>query len=188
MLGYVFWHRPAAESLEYEGALAQFHQRLREHPTAGFLESASFALREAPWLAGSGPAYEDWYLVEGSAALDPLNDGAIAGARAAAHDGVARLAMSGSGGLYRLRQGAAMMTLATHAHWFQKPPGMSYAALYEILEPRVKGGDAALWGRQMVLGPAPEFCLQTPEAYDLPSPVAALRISLRRVFPAPVQV
>lgn len=57
----------------------------------------------------------------------------------------------GAGGLYlRLSEGGAQ---ARQVSWFAKPAGMSYADLLARLPP----GEA--WQRQMVLGPAPEFCL-----------------------------
>lgn len=187
MLAYVFWHRPAPDvpSGEYIAFLARFHQQLKDNPTAGFRGSASFQTSAAPWLPGEGIAFEDWYLLDGSAGLDPLNEGAIAAPRLDAHDRVARLAASGAGGLYRLRRGEADFSRAAHAHWFQKPAGMRYDELFDLLAPLTETRGAALWCRQMVLGPAHEFCLHSSEEFDLPSPLAPARLRLRRVFPSP---
>ncbi len=55
--------------------------------------------------------------------------------------------------------------------WFAKPAALGYAALYALLEPLVAGEAAAVCGRQMVLGPAPEFCLQTARPVRLPAPL-----------------
>jgi hypothetical protein len=59
---------------------------------------------------------------------------------------------------------------------------MSYAALYALLETRTSAGEA-LWGRQMVLGPAPEFCLHARAEAPLPAPIAAVTVALRSLFP-----
>jgi hypothetical protein len=37
------------------------------------------------------------------------------------------------------------------------------------MRPVVEACGGALWGRQMVLGPAPEFCLHAAEPQDVPS-------------------
>ncbi|HEU5217117.1 MAG TPA: hypothetical protein VFU23_00560 [Gemmatimonadales bacterium] len=117
------------------------------------------------------------------AALVPLNEAAVTGPRKAPHDAVARLAAGGAAGLYGLRAGAPLVPPGAAA-WFGKPAGMSYAALDELLGPIASAGNAALWMRQMVLGPTPEFCLQTMTAVDLPPPIAAVRLALGPVWPA----
>ena len=91
MLAYVFWHRPAggADPEAYEARLAAFHVALAADPPDGFTASAALRVREAPWLPGSGPAYEDWYAVAGWDALGRLNDAAVRGPRARPHDEVA---------------------------------------------------------------------------------------------------
>lgn len=188
MLAYVFWHRAAlaAEPHRYRQLMTEFHRSLRRHPTDGFIGSASFELSAGlSWLSGSGTAFEDWYLLRDSAALDPLNDGAVSGNRAATHDAVASKAGEGAGGLYRLRKGTAALDGVTVALWFQKPPGMTYETLYSLLEPAMAPGSAALWGRQMVLGPAPEFCLQLQDDVPLPPQLDVARFALRRVYPEP---
>ena len=79
MLAYVFWHRrsPGIDDSSYADLLRRFHRVLAAHPTPGFLGSYSYRLSAAPWLPGHETAYEDWYLLENSAAIDPLNDGAV---------------------------------------------------------------------------------------------------------------
>jgi hypothetical protein len=60
---------------------------------------------------------------------------------------------------------------------------MSYGAMYDLLDPLVGAEGAALWGRQMVLGPTPEFCLHTARAVPLPAPLAGTVIECHPVWP-----
>lgn len=152
MLAYVFWHWQVdggANRSAYEQVQAAFHQRLAGAPPAGFLRSWSFRVGGAPWLKVAD-AYEDWYLLADSAALDALNDAAVAPPAKGAHDAAATGA-AGMGGLYRLHSGEPDPRSGP-AHWFHKPAGASYAEIYAGA-----GSARALWRRQMVLGPAPEF-------------------------------
>ena len=52
VLAYVFWHRPreGAAAEDYERALRAFHRSLAHRPPAGCGGSASYRLRELPWL------------------------------------------------------------------------------------------------------------------------------------------
>lgn len=181
MLAYVFWHwkLPAAEQGHYEQDLQAFHAALREQRPAGFQRSLSYALAGLPWAADGQPAYEDWYLVDGSAALDLLNDAAVDAGRLARHDRLAYAAAGGIGGLYRLRQGAPLDAQARWGYWFGKPDGMRYAELCALLDPLAEG--AALWGRQMTLGPTPEFCLHSRAPLALPAPLDVQGVALRAV-------
>ena len=184
MLAYVFWHwrQPTVDSHEYEVRQRVFHDALALAPPDGFVRSASGALSGAPWAAEGGEAYEDWYLVRNSAALDALNEAAVTASRAAPHDAAAALASGGVAGLYRLRLGAPSSPRL--AYWFGKPTGMRYEELWALLAPVVKATPgAALWSRQMVLGPPPELCLQAPAAMTLPAPLQARTIALRPVWP-----
>ena len=74
MLAYVFWHwrQAGATAGEYEARQRAFHAALAAEPPEGFLRSITLALRGAPWAAAGGDAYEDWYLLDGMAALEPL--------------------------------------------------------------------------------------------------------------------
>jgi len=158
MLAYVFWHwpRPSVSAQDYETRLHAFHQALRLDPPDRFLESAWFRISGASWLPKGG--YEDWYEIADFAALGILNDAAVSGSRKAPHDAVAALADGGAGGLYRLVAGEARWRECETAVWFRKPTGMTYEALQA--EMGRFAGSAALWQRQLVLGPTPEFCLQ----------------------------
>ena len=101
MLAYVFWHwrRPACPP-PYEALQRRFHAALEAAPPAGFSGSRSLAIAGAPWAADGGQAYEDWYLLEGSAALDPLNAAAVTASRQQPHDAAAAAAEGGTAGLY----------------------------------------------------------------------------------------
>lgn len=105
MLAYVFWHwaRSGIVADEYEGAQRAFHQALASAAPPGFLSSVVFKVdRHAPWL-GAAPAYADWYLLDGSAAIDPLNVAAVSGVCEEPHNRVARDMAAGAGSLFALR-------------------------------------------------------------------------------------
>lgn len=180
MLAYVFWHWPAptVERSHYEMALASFHGLLRQHAPPGFDHSYAVAFQGEPWANRRGAAYADWYLVSGSAVLDPLNEVAISPPLAAAHGEIARLAAAGAGGLYRLRSGTPGPWMI--ATWLSKPAGMPYPDFYRALEPYT-GAEGGLWRRQMVLGPAPEFCWQSESRASFPSEFSPLAVSRRLV-------
>ncbi len=180
MLAYVFWHwrQPQAAAADYESRQRAFHAALAAVPPGGFQRSFSVGLVGAPWVAAGGEAYEDWYLVDDFAALGTLNEGAVSGSRAGAHDGAAALAAGGTGGLYRLRLGRALES-PRFAHWFGKPSGTRYADFFATLEPLVERCRGALWMRQLTMGPAREFCLHAAERVVLPAEVEALVLPLK---------
>lgn len=135
----------------------------------------------APWLSGEG--YEDWYLVEGSAALDPLNEAAVGPALHEAHDAAAALTGEACAGLYRLAAGTGGLEGGS-ALWLGKPRATSYAAFYELLAPSSGAPGAGLWRRQLVLGPTPEFCLRGAAAVELPAALEpAVAVAGRRLWP-----
>lgn len=131
MLAYVFWHRPA-ETAGYEDALRAFHSSLTN-------TSASFRLQSLPF-GDRGPGYEDWYLVDDWSALGELNATAVDAAHKPPHDAAAHKAAAGWGGVYALVSGGPAEPPQS-AHWSHEGPQAS-----------------VLWQRQMVLGPAPEYC------------------------------
>jgi hypothetical protein len=118
--------------------------------------------------------------VRNSADLDPLNDFAVSASRKVPHDRAASGTADGSAGLYRVRLGE-LIRAPRLAAWFSKPPGWSYPQLYERLSPMLLSG-AALWQRQMALGPG-EFCLHTNEPATFPDGIVARLAELRTVFP-----
>jgi len=107
MLAYVFWHWPQAnvDRDAYVEHLIAFQETLAANKPPGFLESVVFRIHGASWLNTQGEAYEEWYLLEDSAAMDRLNNGAVSGACLEPHNRVARDAADGTGGLYRFRAG-----------------------------------------------------------------------------------
>lgn len=166
MLAYVFWHqpRPDVPSEAYEALLRDFHTTLAHAPPPDYQGSAAYRVSAVPWAPAGGPVYEDWYLVGGSGGLDPLNEAAVSGRRQLPHDTVAARAAWGTAGLYRLRDGRPAFAAARRALWLTKPPGVAYDAYYRQVRAAAGPGDWALWGRQMVLGPTPEFCLHAADA------------------------
>jgi hypothetical protein len=143
-LAYLFWHTPAegVATDDYESALRDFHDTLS-------VPSASFRLAVLPFEARAG--YEDWYLVEHWRELGELNLAAVAAPRRAHHDAVAHRSAHGWGGVYGLLRGPAHPPHAVR--WMAKPAELAYDAFLDSLNA------GAVWQRQMVLGPAPEFCL-----------------------------
>jgi len=90
VIGYVFWHAaPEGAALaEYEKTVFRFGGALANAKIPGFLGNASYAIGRTPWLGETG--YEDWAWLEGSWALDALNERAVSGAMTAPHDAVAK--------------------------------------------------------------------------------------------------
>ena len=121
-----------------------------------------FRIRDANWLNTNGEAYEEWYLLDDSAAMDRLNEAAVSGVCEEPHNRVAREAADGTGGLYRLRAGAEDLAQARYAVWLSKPSGVSYKDFYAALQSLTSQPGVALWGRQMTLGPTTEFCIHSP--------------------------
>jgi len=185
MLAYVFWHwkQPAVDIQHYERWARGFHAALAAHPPTGFVQSFAYAVAGVPWVAQGQPAYEDWYLVHDSAALDRLNDAAISAQRQQPHDTIANVAAGGTAGLYRLRQGELPAAAPRFATWLSKPDGTSYPTFFERLQPVTAQPHTRLWGRQMTLGPTPEFCLHSSEPVTLPDLPAAYTLELRSIWP-----
>jgi hypothetical protein len=183
LLAYVFWHwkRPEVTTIDYEDRQRGFHAALRASSSPGFIESFSVGVSNAPWVASS-QAYEDWYLVQDFGALGLLNEAAVSSSRAQPHDVAAAVAAGGAGGLYGLRRGTALRR-PHYAYWFAKPEGMPYRDLFAQLESVVDRVESALWMRQMVLGPAREFCLHSAVPVSLPAGLGALLIPLRQTWP-----
>jgi hypothetical protein len=184
LLAYVFWHWKQAEvtATDYEHRQCAFHAALAAALSSGFLGSFSMSLSYAPWAAGGGEAYEDWYLVQDFGALGLLNEAAVSTSRAAPHGAAAAVAAGGAGGVYGLRRGAVLRQ-PQYAHWFSKPDGMPYRELFAQLASVVDQVQGALWMRQMVLGPAQEFCLHAAAPVSMPTVFSALVIPLRQAWP-----
>ena len=175
MLAYVFWHWPRASvaAERYEAELAGFHRSLADRRPNGYLRSTSFRVRDAPWAAARPAAYEDWYLLDGFAALGAIEHDAMAPPHRRPHDRVAESAGGGTAGLYRPWLGEPDPGSGAVA-WFSKPEGMSYDALRELLSPlSARGG--SVWVRRLVLGPAPEFRFSSESPVALPQILQAIR-------------
>jgi hypothetical protein len=183
VLAYAFWHwkRFEVPKEAYEARQCAFQEALAADPPEGFFGGSTVRLRGAPWAAAGGAAYEDWYLIGNMAALGVLNEAAVTGSRQAPHNAVAELAAGGIAGLYRLRLGAALPAPRS-SRWFAKPSGMSYATLDQALTPAVAAASAALWCRQMTLGPTPEFCLHGAAPIDIPPEFSGLDLPLDPLF------
>ena len=187
MLAYVFWHwpQPGIDEETYVAHLADFHQTLAAKKPSGFQHSTVFRIRDAAWLNTQGDAYEEWYLLDDSAAMDRLNEAAVSGACEEPHNRVAREAADGIGGLYRLRCGQENLAQSRFAVWLSKPAGVSYSDFYAALQPLTSQQGVALWGRQMTLGPTTEFCLHSSTQIELPQQLLTtktLRHELKLVF------
>jgi hypothetical protein len=185
MLAYVFWHWPqsSVDSAAYVEHLVAFHQTLAAHKPTGFQRSVVFRIHGASWLDTSDDAYEEWYLLEDSAAMDRLNEAAVTGVCEEPHNKVARQAAGGTGGLYRLRAGSEDLAQTNFAVWLSKPDGVAYKDFYATLEPLTSKQNIALWGRQMTLGPTTEFCIHSTTAIQLPPGYSGLTLSVNPIFP-----
>jgi hypothetical protein len=164
LLAYVFWHLPGHAIAGYEERLRAFHDSLR-----GELgRSTTFALPAVPWLGGA-PGYEDWYLVDDFAALGRLNEVAVTGARKAPHDAAAAAARAGIAGVMGHVAGPRLPERPGWSAWLGKPAGTAYEDWHAELAGAI--GDASAWQRQMVLGPASEYCVLAASERELPWPV-----------------
>ncbi len=186
LLAYVFWHwkKAVITAADYENRQRAFHAALAAAPSPGFLGSFSACLARAPWAADGGEAYEDWYLLQDFATLGLLNEAAVSASRAAPHDAAAAVTAGGVGGVYALQRGEVLRQ-PQYAHWFAKPDDMPYGDLFAQCAPLVDRAQGALWMRQLVLGPAREFCLHAPEPVSLLAVFDALVIPLRRAWSEP---
>lgn len=156
MIAWIFWHTRHADAGEsdYRTALRAFHDLILTTAPEGFLGVRVLRHEALPWLVSATEVYEDWYFVESSAALDALDEAALAAFSQDAHARIARLAATATAGLYRLRAGEPLPSPA-HTFWMSKPRQDPYAPFIERLS---RAG--TVWSRKMVLGPAPEFCVE----------------------------
>lgn len=184
MLAYVFWHwpQPSIDRDAYVDHLADFHRTLASNKPPGFRNSIIFRINGANWLNTSGEAYEEWYLLDDSAAMDPLNEAAVSGVCEQPHNRVAREAADGTGGIYRFRAGQEELAQSRFAVWLSKPNGVSYNDFFAALQPLTSQPGLGLWGRQMTLGPTTEFCIHSPTQVQLPENYTGHTIPLELVW------
>ena len=169
MLAYIFWHRPFAhvDRTRYEDSILRFQAALARQKPPGFIAAISFRIEAVPWL-GDQEGYEDWCVLEGSWAMDPLNAFAVAGTVQTPHDDVAAQMEQGQGGIYAHAGGETRPPAQSSVYWLTRPRGIDYRA---VLEPILrKLPDATCWRRQMVLGPAPEFAIVVPTDQKVAAP------------------
>jgi hypothetical protein len=165
MLSYVYWHAAPASvaAADYEKTLLRFGHALGAAGSPGFQGQASYAIGQTPWLGE--PGYEDWVWLEGSWALDALNERAVSGAMEQPHDAIAQMTKHGGhGALYYLVAGEHKIPKDSRVFWLSRPRGINWR---EVL-PRIvdsmgpNASKASVWRRQMVLGPSPEFAVIAP--------------------------
>ena len=184
MLAYIFWHRPYAqtEQKSYEAAIVRFQRDLAAQPPPGFIAATSFRIEPVPWLDDQ-PGNEDWCLVDGSWALDPLNGFAVTGPRQPSHDAVAAQMEQGQGGLYAHAGGDALHGSRSTVYWLTRPRGIVWQATLDPL--RARYPKINIWRRQMVLGPAAEFAVEVPDdtAIEAPPGWQARRVKRVRLSP-----
>lgn len=183
MLAYVFWHwlRPEVAAHRYQQDLITYHQTLYAHKPSRFYYTRVLLAEQATWLGRSEETYEDWHLMENSAVLDPLNKCAVSGPCQEPHRQIAQWTQGSAGGLYRLVSGEADLSTVYFVYRWNKPAGMTYSKMYELLEPLVQSVNGILWTRQMNLGPGPEFCLQSPAPLVFPDLLPILSIPVQQI-------
>ena len=180
MLAYVFWHRPheRTDSKTYEAAIMRFQAELMRRPPPGLIGAWSHRIDAVPWL-GDQPGYEDWCLLQGSWAMDPLNGFAVAGDVQPPHDILAAQMGFGAGGLYSHVLGEPCSAGQSSAVWLIRPRGIQYRPILEAACQSVANSTA--WRRQMVLGPAPEFGVEIPAGAKFPTPAGWQAREVKRV-------
>ena len=183
MLAYVFWHWPSPEhaAADYDALQRAFHAALAQTAPHGFQRSFAFRLDgRAPWLGGT-PAYADWYLVDDSAALDPLNVAAVSGICEAPHNAVARAMAAGAGSLFGAFTDLTSVGPARTITFVTKPRTTPYETF------RIEIGNLpceSLWRRQLVLGPTPEFALLSQSPLQIPATFNPLTVSMTPIWPS----
>ena len=169
-LGYVFWHwpRPGITQRRYERKLVAFQDSLKANGPEGLVDVLSFRVQGLPWANARSRSWEDWYVVRDFAAMGALNDAAVSDANREAHDEVASQASGGAGALYKMRHGNLVLADARFETWIRKPAKTTYQAFLERLSRAVADRRTDLLQRQMVLGPAHEFCIHSETPFDIP--------------------
>lgn len=162
MLAYVYWHAaPAGIAVaDYEKKLLRFGHALAGAGSPGVLGTASYAIGQTPWLGE--PGYEDWTWLEGSWALDALNERAVSGAMEQPHDAIAQATKHGGyGALYYLVAGEHRISGDSRIFWLSRPRGIKWREVIPGIVDSA-GSKVGVWRRQMVLGPSTEFAVIAP--------------------------
>jgi hypothetical protein len=170
MLAYVFWHAVPDNfaTADYEKNLLHFGDALANAKIPGLLGNASYAIGQTPWLGE--PGYEDWTWLEGSWALDPLNERAVSGAMEQPHNVIARMSKHGGfGALYYLVAGEHKVPADSKVFWLSRPRGINWRDIMPTIT-KSANSEAVVWRRQMVLGPSTEFAVIGPPTLALTVP------------------
>jgi hypothetical protein len=180
VLAYVFWHAAPGSSAtaEYERRLLHFGDTLAKERVPGLLGNASYAIGPTPWLGE--PGYEDWAWLEGSWALDGLNERAVSGEVHQPHDAIAQMTKHGGfGALYYPVAGQPDIAADSKALWLSRPRGINWR---DVMPAIVKSANSMVWvcRRQMVLGPSPEFAIIGPPTLTLTVPDGWTSIEVQR--------
>jgi hypothetical protein len=162
VLAYISWHRPTpgVERVTYERALERFHRSLEHRPPSGWRGSVSFRAAGLSWLGTDAQdGYEDWYLLDGWAAVGVLEEAAVSRGHISAHDSIAAIAGTATSAVYRLIEGHPDPASAQVAVWIARDRGHSSPVIAELMGDGMDPQTAGLWRRCIGLGPAPEYCL-----------------------------
>jgi len=170
MLAYLFWHAASNTSAtdEYEKKILRFGEALAKAKIPGVLGCASYAIGRTTWLGE--PGYEAWVWLEGSWALEGLNERAVSGAMDQPHHAVSQTTKhGGSGALYYLVDGKHAIPGHSKILWLSRPRGIVWR---DVMPGIVKSASAevTVWRRLMVLGPATEFAVIGPADLTLAVP------------------
>jgi hypothetical protein len=179
VLAWLFWHarRPDLPEEEYRQRLLHFHDRLNTLAPPGFAGSRTLRYPALPWLPVTTEVYEDWYFVHHSGALDVLDDSVTAPSLVESHTAVSRSAATAIAGLYRLRAGTPLHR-PSRVTWVSKERSEPYEDFIAGL-----AETGSVWSRKMVLGPAPEFCVESEASPAAPLEALLLQPDLIRPLP-----
>ncbi len=172
MLAYVLWHWCSAgtDAKTYEELSLDFHRAVRDGRPAGFQGSALYSSKGALWTPAAAHVYEDWYLFEGSWALDDFNLFAVADARRIPHRRIAEATAGFVAGLYGLQRGTPRLADTRQlASFLSKPLELPFEDYYSRLTPWTERPGVMLWRRHLVLAPGTQFVLVGPTDLDPPS-------------------
>ena len=180
VLAYTIWHWPrqAVERGVYEAQHRRFHAALAQQPAPGYRASQRARVTCLPWANEGKDVYQDRYFVDSWSVFDGLEPHALSGARQDPHRHVATAVGGAVAGMYGLRAGTCLKAPRWN-YWFSKPHGMTYDDLEATLGPVLNR--AGLWGRRLVLGPTPEFCVESEVPVELPGIEASVVVTLEPV-------
>ena len=170
MLAYVFWHAvpDVLATAEYEKTLLDFSHALGSAKIPGLLGNASYAINQTPWLGE--PGYEDWAWLEGSWALDTLNERAVSGAMEQPHSAIAKMTKHGGfGALYYIVAGNHKILSDSKVMWLSRPRGINWRDIMPtIMKSPVK---VTVWRRRW-FGASTRFMWSGPHESEPPGGIS----------------